>query len=262
MKKIILAMVCILFVLSCTNSHSEQPKQPSQQPSNVNLAELDNKMKASIEGTMRARGLNVTVDVERLGELDGSSGFYFYKVTVNDMERGLSQEQFLFFNGEYLATDFINAATTASKAKEFLFDYVSYDIDVSKLSLVQGNPDAKNIIVKVTDFECSFCRRAYEYLEQQIKGRNDVAMYIAHFPLRMHENAEISARIFEAGLIMGKNFMDELFTSDMVLDYTPYRLADYFAEESGDADKVMDLLYDDEGSLKILNGLKWQSSLN
>jgi protein-disulfide isomerase len=228
MRKLILLSVCVLFVFGC-----------ARQAVDVNT--MDSKIKMYVESTLGdIRG----VDIDRLAQVDDSD-YYLYRLG-NSVD-----EQYFFFNGKYLVTDFLDIDTKASKVEDMLFDMMNYSFDVSGLSLAYGKPDAKNIIIEITDYECPYCRRAYLYLEEKTRSRDDVAIYIVHLPLKIHEKAEISARIFEAGLLMGYNFDGELATSDAVLDYSPDELAEYFANKTNDADRFKKLLYSDEVNTKL-----------
>jgi protein-disulfide isomerase len=250
MKKFILLIVSAFLLLACTKTTET-----------VDLNEMDNKLKAAVTATLQARGVTVDMAVERLAQLDNSD-FYFYKITVTDTTSGFSQDQFLFFDGKFLTTEFVVAENNKLMSKEMIFENVNTSVDVSKLTLAYGKPDAKHVIVEITDFECPYCRNAYTYLEEKLKDRDDVAIYMAHLPLKIHENAEISARIFEAGMLMGHNFKAELFTGDMVLNGTPDTIATYFAEKSGDADKFMDMLFSDEVNMKLQSSLELVSELD
>ena len=61
------------------------------------------------------------------------------------------------------------------------------DIPLEK-ALKIGN--GKNIVIEVTDPDCSFCRQAAKFF----KGRTDVTKYIFFFPLPMHKDAEPKVR--------------------------------------------------------------------
>jgi protein-disulfide isomerase len=255
MKKILVLLLVSLFMLSCANSSTDTDNATSA--ATMTQAEMDASLKAALESNMRARGVEVTATVERVRALDNSS-FYFYKVSLADAANGLAaQDQFVFYDGKYMVQDFTNVETTTSMAKDILFDYQTYDnIDTSKLSLVYGKADAKNVIIEVTDYECPYCRRAYAYLETKLAERNDVAIYIAHLPLvKIHQNAEPAARILEAGLIMGKNFEKDLFTDEMVVEGTPEALITAYAKKSGDEKRFRQLMYSAEVTARITDGL-------
>lgn len=240
--RVLLLFLMSLFVFSaCTQGMSPD--------------EVDKRLFANVDGTMKARGLDVSLEIDRLAKLDKPEGFYFYKVKVRDNNRGISQDQFIFFNGEFMSSDFINATNNASMSRDLLFDHVLTEIDTAGLSLLSGTESAKNIIVKITDFQCPYCREANRYLEDKIAGRDDVAVYIAHYPLRIHPNAPACAKIFEAGLMMGKNFSHELFTNDELLELSEAELIEYFAKLSGDGEKLKSLMASEEVEAKLALGL-------
>jgi thiol:disulfide interchange protein DsbC len=50
--------------------------------------------------------------------------------------------------------------------------------------------NGKTTIIEFTDPDCSYCRKAFEYL----KGRNDTTRYVYFFPMPAHKDAENKAR--------------------------------------------------------------------
>ncbi len=57
---------------------------------------------------------------------------------------------------------------------------------------IEGNPDARVMIVEFSDFQCPFCRRWYDDTLPQLRGLigDDVALAFVHFPLtQIHPNA-------------------------------------------------------------------------
>lgn len=244
----LIAIICsMLLIAGCTGK--------------ISVDKLDEKLKTSVETTMLARGLDVSVDVEHLKALEAPKGFHFYRILVSDEANDVSQEQFLFFDGEYFATDFINVSTNASMSKDLLFEFQKSDIDVSGLSLISGSAGAKNVIIEIADFECSYCRMAYKYIREKLEEQGDVAVYMAHFPLNIHANADIAARIFESGLIMGNNFATELYTSDVIFE-SMQNLIDHFASQTDDIDGFKNLLYSPEVNAKLDAGKAIVEQLN
>lgn len=64
----------------------------------------------------------------------------------------------------------------------------------SQLAPARGNPNAPVTIVEFSDFECPYCRRGFETMEQLIeKHGNDVRLVYMHFPLSSHPWAMPSA---------------------------------------------------------------------
>lgn len=242
MKKLIILVLSVFIFAACSKG--------------LEPVEIDRKLSDSVEKTMQARGVsNVNVSVERLKKLDSPEGFYFYKVVVSDGRS--SQDQYFFFDGSYIVSDFMGI-NGSSMAKDLMFEYVKADIDVSNLSLIYGNRDAKNVIVKITDFECPYCREANRYIEEKIKERGDVAVYIAHFPLRIHPNAVMDAKIFEAGLLVGMNFAHELFTNNSLLEMSEDRLIEHFVKlvDEQDRPKFKEFIESEQVGLKLVEGQK------
>jgi glutaredoxin len=188
---------------------------------------------------MESRGYKtIQVQVQKLKELSEPKGFNFYKVILSDEENNIPPtEQFIFFDGKYITPTFQSIETKSELAQEIAFDFSATDIDASDLSLLYGSKGAKNIIVKITDFECPYCRRANSYLETKLNGRDDAAIYIMHFPLPIHNNAVPFAKAFEAGVKLGKNFSHELFTNEELLNMTEAEIIDHFAAKSGSVEQ-------------------------
>ncbi len=251
MKKLLLLMILVFAcsLIGCTKSSA------------VSGDEADKRLTSSIQQTMKSRNIDADVNVKRLAELKEPKGFYFYKVTIKDRNRGNSQDQYVFFDGKYIAPDFVNYTNSLSLSRELQFDYNYTEIDTSTLPLIAGTRGAKNVIVKITDFECPYCRTANTYLEDKLKGRKDVAVYIIHFPLTsIHKKADLFARIFESGNIMGKNFSHELFTNDALLTMTDEDDISYFAAKSGDDAKFRSLVASDEVAKKVQDAVKLAQS--
>jgi len=81
-------------------------------------------------------------------------------------------------------------------------------------SPVKGPANAKVTIVEFSDFQCPYCRRGYETMEQVSKMYpNDVKVVFKHFPLPFHNEAEPSARAAWAAQQQGKfwEYHEELF---------------------------------------------------
>jgi protein-disulfide isomerase len=83
-------------------------------------------------------------------------------------------------------------------------DIVDTSIDPSKAVMakidLKGEPssgakDAKVTIVEYSDFQCPFCKRGYDTIEQQVLKQYDgkVKFYFKHYPLNFHPWAEPAA---------------------------------------------------------------------
>ncbi|MCX8083717.1 MAG: DsbA family protein [Calditerrivibrio sp.] len=160
------------------------------------------------------RGIkDVTIDVDVIKEIDEVKGYYLVKATIIDKKNNKKVDQYLVSNGNILLPDIIDITKGNSIVKDLIFSYDVTNVDVSKLTLIYGNKNAKNVIVKVSDFECPYCRKANEYLETKLNNnKKEVAVYLLHYPLSIHKKANLYARILEAGLKLGKNFTNELYS--------------------------------------------------
>lgn len=246
MKKIL--VFSVLSVLIAFNAFAYTPQ------------EVDERLRTAISNTMAARGLKVQTEIERLADMKEPAGFYFYRVTVKDPERKMENTQHLFFNGNTIAPDFLNAKTNASLARDILFDTNITEIDVTNLTPLYGKKGAKNVIVKITDFECPYCRQADAYLESKIKNK-DVVVYIAHLPLQIHKNAVTLARVFEAGSLMGKNFGHEIFSTPELSAKTEAEILEIFAKKSGNKDRFIQYYNSQQVADKLANSALLTESL-
>ena len=254
MKKIAI-LLAVFFTVSCTTNGVSTAQS-------VSGVQADTKLHAAITQTMKARGVDVDVTVERLKDLDNPQGFYFYKINISVPANNISQDQYLFYNGKYIVEDFADAETGERISRELLFDLVKTDIDTSSLTLIAGKAGAKNIIVEITDFECPYCRSTSAYLEQKLAGRDDVAVYVIHMPLNIHPTAIPMARSFEAGMMMGHNFAHELFSNNDFIGMDEQDLIDYFASNSNDSEKFIELYNSEEVTAKLNNSLSMAGGLN
>jgi protein-disulfide isomerase len=201
-----------------------------------NTKAIDAQLVNSIKQTFAARGLSdINVEVTMLKALDAPKGFYFYRIILSDPINNIPPtEQYIFYDGKFVAPSFRDASTQEDLGSTLAFDYSYTDISTDGLSLLHGKAGAPNVIVKITDFECPYCRRTNAFLEQKLAGRDDVAVYIMNFPLSIHKNAVPFAKVFEAGIRMGKNFGNELFSNNELLSWNEEQIIKYFAARSGD----------------------------
>jgi protein-disulfide isomerase len=99
-------------------------------------------------------------------------------------------------------------------------------IDISG-SPVKGPADAKVTIVEFSDFQCPYCRRGYETMEQLAKAYpKDVKIVFKHFPLPFHNEAEPASKAAWAAQQQGKfwEYHEELFKNQDKLG------AEYYVE--------------------------------
>lgn len=70
---------------------------------------------------------------------------------------------------------------------------------------VFGNKDAKVTIIEYSDFECPYCSRNFETMEQIKKTYGDkIKVAYRHFPLDFHQNAHPAAKASECAADQGK----------------------------------------------------------
>ncbi|KAA0257313.1 hypothetical protein FHQ18_09710 [Deferribacter autotrophicus] len=203
---------------------------------------IEDTLKENLMKNFAKRGLSgIEVSVKIIKQLDNPKGFYFVKVNINDKMRNRQVSQFLISDGEILIPDIINISTGTSLIKEMSFMYDTVDIPTKDLTLMQGSKNAKHVIIKISDFQCPFCRKAYNYLEPKIKDRKDIALYMLNFPLPIHKNAMIYSQVFEAGMIMGHNFADELYSGKFD-SKSADEIIKYFAQKTGDEKRFEELV--------------------
>ncbi len=88
-------------------------------------------------------------------------------------------------------------------------------IDIGK-SPVKGPAGAKVTIIEFSDFQCPFCKRGRDTMDELAKAYpNDVKVVFKHLPLSFHEQAEPAARASWAAQQQGKfwEYHDELFNN-------------------------------------------------
>jgi protein-disulfide isomerase len=86
-------------------------------------------------------------------------------------------------------------------------------LDVGKAP-VRGPANAKVTIIEFSDFQCPYCRRGFETMEEIMKAYpNDVKIAFKHYPLPFHKEAEPAAKAAWAAQQQGKfwEFHDALF---------------------------------------------------
>ncbi|MDR2400522.1 MAG: DsbA family protein [Deferribacteraceae bacterium] len=224
---------------------------------------LDAQLANSIKLTFANRGLtNINVEVSMLKELEAPQGFYFYRIVLSDPENNFPPtEQYLFYDGQFVAPSFRDASTQEDLGSTLAFDFSYKEVDIAGLSLIHGKAGAPNVIVKITDFECPYCRKTNAFLEQKLANRDDTAVYVMNFPLSIHQNAVPFAKVFEAGARMGQNFGSELFSNDVLLSLNEQQIIDYFAARSGDEAKFKELYASEEVAGIILAQMERSAAL-
>lgn len=98
---------------------------------------------------------------------------------------------------------------------------------------IKGNPKAKVTIVEFSDFECPFCSRGKDVMEQVLKMYpNDVRVAFKHNPLPMHQQATPASKAAIAAGNQGKfwEMHDLLFTNQRNLNPEQFKV---FAQQLG-----------------------------
>jgi len=88
---------------------------------------------------------------------------------------------------------------------------------VSDDDYIRGDKDAPVTLVEYSDFECSFCAKHFDTMEQvlsEYKGK--VRLVYRHFPLSFHVNAQKAAEAAECAGDQGKfwEMHDEIFDAN------------------------------------------------
>lgn len=210
MKKLLLIIPILIFaVFGCKDNANNTSAK-------VDLAQLEKRL-TSIEAADNKEA-KVTVKVEKLVDVKEMPGYVYVKVTTD--KDGSKKVRNAITNGR-IFIDADQSLLLDLEEEIFLTSILNFEntelktIDVSNLTLAGGKKDGKNVIIEITDFECPYCKRANSLFKQMLADKSDYALYIMHMPIpSLHPNAELMAKIFEAGMQMGKNFKNDLFELD------------------------------------------------
>jgi protein-disulfide isomerase len=224
-------------------------------------ADVSSDFKKNFNTNLQNRNIkNVDVDLQVIRKVDFMPNFYFSKLIIHDKNRKTDMSQYVLTDGRNLITEVVDIKTGNSVVKDMSFLENQSNIDTSMLSLVYGDRKSKNIIVEITDFECPYCKNAFNYIHTKIKDRKDVAVYIMNFPLDMHKNALIMAKIFEAGLKNGSNFAEDLFNGNYK-NMDNNTLIDTFARKTKYPVKFKELASSSEISNRIRGHMNYAKTL-
>ena len=90
---------------------------------------------------------------------------------------------------------------------------------------IKGNPEAEITILEFSDFECPYCQRFNQTMNEAMKNYpNDIKWVYRHFPLSSHREARPSAEASECAAEQGKfwEFHDGLFANQSRLGKNLY----------------------------------------
>lgn len=94
--------------------------------------------------------------------------------------------------------------------------------EINDQTIIRGNPKGPIILVEYSDFECPFCDRGFNTVQQLMKKYPGKIQFIyKHLPLSFHKQAMISAKYFEAIALQSKEkafkFHDQVFENQSKL---------------------------------------------
>ncbi|MDY6821373.1 MAG: thioredoxin domain-containing protein [Deferribacterota bacterium] len=229
---------------------------------NVSAKDIAKEFEKNFQENLKGRNIdNVSVSLKVIKKLDFLPDYYLSKLTIYDKKRNKNITNYVITDGRRLITDIVDVKEGKSIIKEISAKFDTENLDTSKLTLYYGSEDAQNKIVEVTDFDCPFCRKAYNYIKDKVKKRDDVALYFLLFPLEMHRNAKVKAKIFEAGMVLGYDFSDELFNNSNLKNLDSEKLILYFANKVEDKDKFIKLVNSEKINKKIEGNKRYAQSL-
>ena len=210
MKRIVILLVLLAVFAGCNS------KTDGSQTSGADLKAIEKIVQKQLDVNSGDKGLKVQV-VELTNLKDILPGYAYAEIRVYDNKSKVIDTQRVITDGKYIVKDVINAETLSSIQDDLEFDYAAVEvIDTDNLTLAGGKKDAKNVIVEITDFQCTYCKKAHLLLKEELKNKSDYALYIVHLPLDMHPNAQLMAQVFEAGAKMGFNFKNNLLETDYI----------------------------------------------
>lgn len=100
-----------------------------------------------------------------------------------------------------------NKTDTLAKIAEYLEAARKvHTFDLENTPSKGAESDPKVVVVEFADFECPYCKRASNALDEVMKtyGSKGVRLYYKNFPLSAHSNAELAARAATAAHLQGK----------------------------------------------------------
>lgn len=138
--------------------------------------------------------------------LAGAFPFQFFKEIIDKQIAGTASSDCTTYSADL--------QKSCSDPQRQSFFPETKEIDVKNM-IVTGPENAKVTIVEFSDFECSFCVRAYPTVKQILNEyKNDVKLYFKQFPLtNIHPNAQKAAEASLCAAGQGKfwEWHDKIF---------------------------------------------------
>ncbi len=110
--------------------------------------------------------------------------------------------------------------------------------EITKQDVIVGPQNAPITLVEYSDFECPFCKRGYETVQQlQEKYKGKIRFIYKHLPLSFHRQAMIASQYYEAirlqGETMATKFHDNVFENQSSLAGGGEKFLDKMAKKAG-----------------------------
>jgi len=202
----------ILFIMILGLSSAIASQKNTKNANGQIASQLETKLSQNFNN----RGINADVSVNVLEPVKEMPGYYFVRVNIKDHVKNASVKQFYITNGQVLIPAAIVFPTGENIVENLKIEHNTVEIDVNKfdLALLKGHKGAKNTIIVISDFQCPYCRQSKSVIENlfQKYSNKDLAIYMMHFPLNIHQKAVIFAKIFEAGKSLGYDFASDIMS--------------------------------------------------
>jgi protein-disulfide isomerase len=110
--------------------------------------------------------------------------------------------------------------------------------NITKQDVIVGPKDAPITLVEYSDFECPFCKRGYQTVQQlRDKYIGKIRFIYKHLPLSFHKQALISSKYYEAIRLQGETlatkFHDLVFENQSSLSSGGEKFLDKMAKKAG-----------------------------
>lgn len=128
-----------------------------------------------------------------------------------------------------------------------------------KTDHIRGGKNAKVTLIEYSDFECPFCLRHLDTLNQLLTNyKNDVRLVYRHFPLSFHPDAQKAAEASECAGNQGKfwEMHDKIFEANKAGTMSVQRWKDAAKELGLDTNKFNKCLDSGETAAKIAKDMQ------